>query len=475
MTPPEEKQNTPKNLNNKRIASANPLKTAETIANTLKKEVPPNPPTTTDVATDISDALHDQKQYDELEKQHKAGILHGKYLEMSGKIDEKIAKEDLEKIQKASIEDIRFKNRLLKSLTANEKLEDKIKNLKEETARRIRVYTDEKNGEWYKLNYQKVGGDEHEFKIGLGDILVDPSIKHILVKQAEGPTVYAERGVYNGRVGFGINGQYLATFTGDKFRIVTDKELSKEDYEKEIKTEDDARVKDKETYGQEFKGKVFTAEDEAKLAETMKQYNIPGLENLKVIDSTKLISFFQNISGKELLAIREKVGWPKLMGIFKETGLKDVVQDKGLKAAARNFVATELTEEDSVAKAFGGKEEYTKTLIKLSKAESGWRPFNWSQTGAMGFYQFIGSTAKNFIAYNPLNPKEAVAQVYELMKANYNAGCTTSQAILTAHNRGAGAVKQYASNMENLPGDKWGNPAGLGFYRMVMKQNIGQA
>jgi hypothetical protein len=349
----------------------------------------------------------------------------------------------------------------------------RIANLKEETARRINVYTDEKNGEWYKLNYKKVGGEEHEYKIGLGDILVDPSIKHVLVKQSGGPVVYAERGVYNGRVGFGVNGQYLATFTGDRFRIVTNEYLSNADYKAQIKIDDDARVGDQKTYGQEFKGKVFTAEDEAKLADTMKQYNIPGLENMGQIDSAKLISFFQNISGRELLAIRGKMGFEKMMGIFRQTGLKNVVQDKEIKAAARDFVATKLTEEDSVVKTFGGKEKYTDWLIKLSKTESGWRPFNWSQTGAMGFYQFIEPTAKDFIKYNPLNPKEGVEQVYELMKANFNAGCTTPAAILTAHNRGAGAVHQYASNMEALPRDKWGNPAGLGFYRSVMSQNIG--
>jgi len=453
------------------------------IAEVMLAHLRTNPGSMTDVNTDVLAGLQtgdtgatpeEQAQYAELERQHQAGALHGTYLERSNKIDEATAKQDFEKIKNASIADIRFKNRLLKPPAANESLDDRIENLKEETARRIRVYTSEKTGEWYTLDYMKVGGEEHEYKIGLGDILVDPSIKQILVKTSDGKIVYAERGVYNGRVGFGVNGQYLATFTGDKFRIVTNTYLSREDYEKNLKTEDDARVQDSETYVRESAGKVFTPEDEAKLAEIMKQYNIPGLENMGQIDSSKLISFFQNVSGKELLAIRSKVGWEKLKAIFRSTGLQSVVQGKELAAAARDYVDGALNNDDDVVKIFGGKEEFKKVLIKLSKHESGWRPFNWSCTGAMGFYQFIESTARNFINYNPLNPKQAVEQVHKLMKANVAQGCTTPQAILTAHNRGAGAVRQYASNMENLPRDRWGNPAGLGFYRMVMGAPISQ-
>jgi len=128
--------------------------------------------------------------------------------------------EDRQKFQTSKIEDIRFNSRLLTS-TEKKKTNEEIKNsLREETSRRISIYTDQETNGWKKLDYTRVS-QEHEYEIGLGDILLDPNITNIEIEQ-KGKIIIGKRGTAsNGRQAFlDKNGQYIATFTGDRFRII---------------------------------------------------------------------------------------------------------------------------------------------------------------------------------------------------------------------------------------------------------------
>jgi lysophospholipase L1-like esterase len=224
-----------------------------------------SPATMTDVSTSIVAGLssetgtspEEQKQYDETERTNPAKKIHQDYLERLKKLGQTGTEEDTKKLGGMKPEDIIFNNRILKPSQGNETDDDKINNLKEETARRLRAYTDEIGNDWHKLNYQRVGGHEHEYGIGLGDILLDPSITDILVKKTSGEVIKAHRGkvsggMHNGRIGFlDEQGHYVATFSGDRFRILSDKELTKEEYKKKIEEETADRTAYQTSYKQE--------------------------------------------------------------------------------------------------------------------------------------------------------------------------------------------------------------------------------
>lgn len=178
-----------------------------------------------------------------LEKpEEKPGELHSKYLEKVEKIDEKETKADREKLFSSKLADIRYKHRLLKDPKADETPEEARSNLKEETTRRIRSLTRENDKEWYTIDYQKI----YEMTLGLGDILLDPDIQNVLIEK-DGHTILGHRGViaskrFKGRVGFmDQNGNYIATYTGDKFRILKSNENPIGEYKKAIEEEQKAR------------------------------------------------------------------------------------------------------------------------------------------------------------------------------------------------------------------------------------------
>jgi flagellum-specific peptidoglycan hydrolase FlgJ len=87
-------------------------------------------------------------------------------------------------------------------------------------------------------------------QVGLGEILLDPSIKEIEVIRA-GRKIKGQRGTKSGRVCFlDENGNYIATYSGDKFRIRSLKTLEKESLEKELENENNARIEHKNYYQQ---------------------------------------------------------------------------------------------------------------------------------------------------------------------------------------------------------------------------------
>ena len=192
------------------------------------------------------------------EKKFPPKALHSKHLELAQSIKEEQASKDDETIKGIKIRKLRKFSRILNTSEAKEENDDKkLLNVKDETARRIRAYTSERNKEWYTLNYEKFGSDSdglsHEMNVGLGDILLDPDIQEILVLRSDGEIIKGKRGIvesgrHKGRVAFlNEKGRYIATHTGDKFRILSDTETKPDDKEsvskfvQTLKTENQAR------------------------------------------------------------------------------------------------------------------------------------------------------------------------------------------------------------------------------------------
>lgn len=189
----------------------------------------------------------------------KAGALHTAYLEKSEQIEQEKAANDKITIKQSLVVDLRKNSRVLNKKTSEQESDvDQVTNLKDETARRLRVYTENRDGEWYTLNYKELGSDSqgatHELNIGLGDILLDPDIKDILIQKKgsdrpikchRGP---AEDSKHKGRIGFlDEENRYVATHTHDKFKILTEKETNKDNpteaktYVEAVKAQDHAR------------------------------------------------------------------------------------------------------------------------------------------------------------------------------------------------------------------------------------------
>lgn len=156
---------------------------------------------------------------------------------------------DIETLKASKIEDIRFNSRLLKKKEGAEEPAVEIENVKEETARRLRAYT-EKDGEWYTLNYKNVGGMDHELHVGLGDVLLDPDIEEITVQKASGELIACHRGIvqegkYKGRRAFlNEKDKYVATYSGDKFKFG---KFEKSDFKK-YQQEENERLQDKAAF-----------------------------------------------------------------------------------------------------------------------------------------------------------------------------------------------------------------------------------
>jgi hypothetical protein len=198
--------------------------------------------------------------------ENQPGALHAEVLKRVGEVA--TMKEDDERLMSANIEDIRFNTRLLTQSQDQSDNLTKAKNLRLETYRRLKAYTSACDDKWYTLDYARMGSDSrgkaHEMFVGLGDILLDPDIDRILVDRG-GEIIIAKRGIvndpggkHNGRLGFTDEetGQYVATHTGDKFRILTGNEsdLSKDEilakYMENAKKEDDARIAEKSLFEQ---------------------------------------------------------------------------------------------------------------------------------------------------------------------------------------------------------------------------------
>jgi len=225
------------------------------------------------------------------ERENPAKEMHRKYLATTEKINEAEAKTDEEFIKKASIKDLRKKSRLLNAKPATEeKPIEQIVNLKDETARRLRAYTNTRDNEWYTLDYKKFGSDtngsSHEMNIGLGDVLLDNDIEEVLIMRANGDIVKGHKQIIKSkkRVGFADeNGQYIATFTGDKFRILSDKEV-------DIKNE-----KEVATYIKDLKEQDTTRE----MAEVEITRNRGGFSSIGIESARKIAELTGEIRTKE--------------------------------------------------------------------------------------------------------------------------------------------------------------------------------
>lgn len=177
---------------------------------------------------------------------------------------------DRTKLKKASIENVRYQSRLLvEPAKEKETPIEQIKNLKQETARRIKAYSSKIEGEWITLNYEQIGSDtkgrSHEYYVGLGDILVDPDITEIEVVK-NGKTFKCIRSTgSSGRNCFKYaegnrKGRYCSTFTGDQYRILskTEVDLNNETEVKNYIKKTDQETQNKSTYKENEESREYT-------------------------------------------------------------------------------------------------------------------------------------------------------------------------------------------------------------------------
>lgn len=151
-------------------------------------------------------------------------------------------------LSEADILDIRSNSEILFKKLYPESKASETEIIRSETTRRISAYTDGPATEfgWYTLNYKKVN-EAHEMQVGLGEILLDPNIKEIEIIK-NGNKIKGTRGNINGRTCFiDSNGNYLSTFTGNKFRIITNEILSDEKTKEEIANENSQRTNYKQS------------------------------------------------------------------------------------------------------------------------------------------------------------------------------------------------------------------------------------
>lgn len=198
----------------------------------------------------------------------KSGQLHARYLTRLGEADPSQTEADRTTLKGSKIEDIRYTPRLLVARSDNETPQAAANKLKEETARRLQAYTDNNSQGWYILNYSQMGRDAngitHELGVGLGDILLDPDITDVLIEQ-DGRLIKAHRGTaesgqHRGRLGFlDENNNYVATFTSDRFKILSDTETDTSNetalasYTAKVQAEEKIRADHKPSFQAEMK------------------------------------------------------------------------------------------------------------------------------------------------------------------------------------------------------------------------------
>ncbi len=283
------------------------------------------------------------------------GELHTSYLKQVESVKESVAEADVGILQGAKIEDVRYNTRLLKQKPKDQQETDleQASGLKEETYRRLRAYTSSFNGQWYTLNYARMGSDKttgltHEMNIGLGDILLDPDVQNVLVEQ-DGQMIQAHRGVvasghHKGRVGFLRNdtNEYVATFTGDRFRILTKEETDFRNasaltaYLGRIKEEDSAREAHRKIFHRELEMvragfDVFNEDDVSKFIAERKAIE----EKLSPAEVSKIPQT------ERVQDIPEKPKGAKRMVIFGDTNGKEGGEEalKALQAQMPNWNA----------------------------------------------------------------------------------------------------------------------------------------
>lgn len=273
----------------------------------------------------------------EADKETPAGKVHKTYIEKTEAIKEDDAEKDLKTLQDNDIKTIRFKSRLLKAKAENEDENAQALSIKEETAKRIKAYTDKGANDWYTLNYQRLGSDKrgrtHEMNVGLGDILLDPDVKEILLKRSNGTIVKAHRGIvpsrqmYAGRQAFlDENNRYLDSYTGDSFRILSGDETDFKNPEavKKYLSQFGEEEKTREENEKNYEDEIRSTEDQDVY------YTEANLDPSKSVVEQIKISL--NSSQKENAKIIENIFKEKLQG----KGLSDEAIAKIIAAAIVN-------------------------------------------------------------------------------------------------------------------------------------------
>lgn len=171
-----------------------------------------------------------------------AGAVHLEHLKSIKELPKETVAKDRAKLKGSSIEDVRYNSRLLKEKAENEDEKTQALGIKEESKRRSAAYTIKIDEKWAELNYQNMGNDakgrSHELEVGLGDVLIDPDIKNVLIDSQKDGLIVAHRGIvpkkdkkgrsngrHAGRIGFmDKDDNYVETFTRDKYRILDNNE-----------------------------------------------------------------------------------------------------------------------------------------------------------------------------------------------------------------------------------------------------------
>lgn len=394
-------------------------------------------------STYIRDGNNEFREDKEIIDSNPAGEIHEEILKKIQQDKEKSPeqrKKDIEKLGNSSISDIRFNSKLLKELPENADDKTKITSLKEETRRRIDAYTSAKDGEWYTIDYESVGGHSHEMNIGLGDILMDPDIKEVLVQKRNGEVIKGTRGVTSGgRVAFLTpSGNYIPTFTGEKFRILTGNQTN---------TSNDEQVK---TYMESYKQE----------------------EALREQENTTFV-----MSG----AVEGSIGIDANTFLSKKVTTDEFIINKLNQKREQQDGQQILEFAKASAQQFGVPFEIYKEVIRV---ESGWNPGaryqGHIQSNASGLGQFIGSTWRRFmqrynngeIAKNPRFPTMTIehkfdpyanayatawllGQTKKSMSGYLEGKSIYQQGIVyyLAHHEGVGGAKTYLRLIDQMEKD----------------------
>ena len=372
-----------------------------------------------DTTTAVETSAQLEAQAQQVEKENPAKAMHMKYLETTEKLNEADAKADEEFIRKSSIKDLRKKSRLLNAkTTTEEKPIEQIINLKDETARRLRAYTSTRDNQWYTINYEKFGSDStglsHEMNIGLGDILLDNDIEEILVMKASGEMIKGHKqliadGQHKGRVGYADeNGQYIATYTGDKFRILSDKEVDIKNasevttYVAKLQEYNNTREKT-EIYTEtniNRRGSRIGIENARRILELKKEVRLKD-PNISEKDLYLQVSAIAETKAKETSDDNERIQWQIIANDCKDTAnVVSQFPDFDLNLYKRKIMAAES----------GGNYKARNDDLGRKK---GVNPSRW----AFGKYQFLSPTAASYGAkFDPENEEEIQAFLNDHIK-----------------------------------------------------------
>lgn len=278
--------------------------------------------------------------------QEKAGKLHEAYLNKTSEI--KDSAEAQNKLRSSSIADVRYNTALLNGVQENKDPKQRALNLKSETTKRLAAYTSGRDKDWYILDYESMGSDQdglsHEMNIGLGDVLLDPDITNVLIEK-DGVVIKAHRGIVSsgkhaGRVGFlNENNEYVATFTGDKFKILSDNEVnlgdegSRSAYIKAVESEDSARASHSKVFEQEVK---TVKEGNADLQESG-LFNVEFKNEGSVVDQIAGDLSARQLANARIIeeefkaaGLQNSIVAAAIINAYVESGLKeDIVGDSG--------------------------------------------------------------------------------------------------------------------------------------------------